>query len=94
MSASVLERERCQEDLREREDDHLAMSSSRLFRMDGHSGLTLDDLITGVWEGLALHETVCCPACGGTMTSHSAVRAGAHDALEGGACDDCGVTLS
>jgi DnaJ-class molecular chaperone len=51
-----------------------------------HGRLTLDELITGVWEGLAIREAVDCPACGGTMASRAAVRAGA--------CRDCGSTLS
>ncbi|MGI8506693.1 MAG: hypothetical protein ACR2MK_07805 [Solirubrobacteraceae bacterium] len=28
---------------------------------------TLDEFLAGVWEGLAAHHSVCCPACGGEM---------------------------
>ena len=73
MTVLTLERGQGFEDLVfDREDDRIAIRASRSTQMDGHSRLTLDDLITGVWEGLALHETVRCPACGGTMTSRAA----------------------
>jgi hypothetical protein len=38
-------------------------------RVDAHGSLTLDDLITGVWEGLAVRDTVNCPVCTGPMTT-------------------------
>ena len=55
----------------------------------GHPTTGGDDLITGVWEGLAVHNSVHCPVCGGTMVSRSAARA---DVREGG-CGDCGAKL-
>jgi hypothetical protein len=55
-------------------------------RTGEHGRLTLDELITGVWEGLAIRDIVHCPACGGAMQSRSAVRAGI--------CSDCGASLS
>jgi hypothetical protein len=59
--------------------------------MDAHGGLTLDDLITGVWEGLAVRDTVNCPVCQGPMASPS--PAGREDPLTG-ACIGCGTRLS
>jgi hypothetical protein len=53
-------------------------------------GLTLDHLITSVWEGLAARETVACPACGGEMTPHE----GAGACPVGGACRRCDAELS
>jgi len=53
-------------------------------------GLTLDDLLVGVWEGLSAHRTVACPACGGAMTP----RYGAGPAPVGGRCGGCRTTLA
>ena len=53
-------------------------------------GPTLDELITGVWEGLIAEETVGCPACGGAMAPRYAAGA----SPVGGACRDCGTQLS
>ena len=50
-------------------------------------GLTLDDAIVGVWEGLAARVVVTCPLCHGALRPH-----GAPDV--GGRCDDCGASLS
>ncbi len=33
----------------------------------GARGLTLDDLIVGVWEGLHADHSVACPVCGAAM---------------------------
>jgi hypothetical protein len=52
-------------------------------------GLTLDDLVVGVWEGLSAHRTVACPACGAAMTP----RYGAGPAPVGGRCGGCGTTI-
>jgi DnaJ-class molecular chaperone len=92
MTVLTLERGQSFQELAfECEDDQITIRASRSTQMDGHSRLTLDDLITGVWEGLALHETVRCPACGGTMTSRPAAGGGeAHE----GSCVDCGVVLA
>jgi hypothetical protein len=60
-------------------------------RTDAHGGLTLDDLITGVWEGLAVRDTVNCPVCESPMASHS--PASREDPLTG-ACISCGTRLS
>jgi hypothetical protein len=50
-------------------------------------GLTLDDAIVGVWEGLAARVVVACPLCGGLLRPHVSP-----DAV-GGRCGDCGTTL-
>jgi hypothetical protein len=51
---------------------------------------TLDELLTGVWEGLAAHRPVACPLCGGDMTPEY----GAHARPIGGRCASCQSTLS
>ncbi len=53
-------------------------------------GLTLDELITGVWEGLSAGQTVRCPACDGPL--RPAGESGSRRA--GGTCGDCGSHLS
>jgi hypothetical protein len=58
---------------------------------DAHGRLTLDDLITGVWEGLAVRGTVNCPVCTNPMASRA--PAGSGDAPTG-ACLNCGSRLS
>jgi DnaJ-class molecular chaperone len=54
-----------------------------------HDRLTLDDLVTGVWEGLSSHHTVTCPVCSGKM----APRYGSGARPVGGCCQRCGSTL-
>ena len=51
---------------------------------------TLDELLTGVWEGLAAHRAVACPVCGEAMKP----AYGAHAKPIGGRCDGCGAALS
>lgn len=51
---------------------------------------TLETLLSGVWEGLAAHQTVACPICGGEMRP----AYGAHALPIGGACRDCEASLS
>jgi len=53
-------------------------------------GPTLDDLVVGVWEGLAAHRTVACLACGEAMTP----RYSAGPAPVGGRCRSCGTTIA
>jgi hypothetical protein len=65
-------------------------------RTDAHGRLTLDDLIVGVWEGLAVRGTVSCPVCAGPMLADAQERpdgAGGVDPLAG-ACLQCGSRLS
>ncbi len=50
----------------------------------------LDELLVGVWEGLAAHRVVGCPMCGAEMEPEYAARA----LPMGGRCKDCGSTLS
>jgi hypothetical protein len=49
----------------------------------------LDDLIVGVWEGLAAHRIVECPVCGSEMRPEY----GAQALPIGGRCSGCGSTL-
>jgi hypothetical protein len=58
---------------------------------DAHGRLTLDDIITSVWEGLAVRATVNCPVCASPMVSRSAVAGGDAPA---GECLSCGSRLS
>ena len=51
---------------------------------------TLDELLVGVWEGLAAHRTVACPVCGADMRHDY----GAHALPIGGRCSDCEAQLS
>lgn len=74
-------------DLFHGEADQQTLVASPLNRIDGYGGLTLDDVITGVWEGLASGKTVRCPACGGIMRS----RPGAPEIAD---CSDCGACLA
>ncbi len=60
-------------------------------QVDAHGRLTLDDLIVGVWEGLAVRATVQCPVCAGPMASGS--REHDHDVLAG-VCLSCGARLA
>ena len=58
---------------------------------DAHGRLTLDDLITGVWEGLAVRGTVNCPVCASQMASRTPVGCGE---VPTGVCRNCGSRLS
>jgi tRNA(Ile2) C34 agmatinyltransferase TiaS len=53
-------------------------------RATGHSGLTLEERISNVWEGLLRTGTADCPVCRGPME-----RAG-----NGGHCRRCGSIVS
>ena len=50
---------------------------------------TLDEVLSGVWEGLSSHHTVTCPVCSGKM----APRYGSGARPVGGRCQRCGSTL-
>jgi hypothetical protein len=50
-------------------------------------GLTLDDAIVGVWEGLAAQLVVACPMCGGRLRPHAAPD------TVGGRCGACETAL-
>jgi hypothetical protein len=49
----------------------------------------LDDIVVGVWEGLAAHRKVECPLCGSDMHP----QYGAHALPIGGRCGACASTL-
>jgi hypothetical protein len=51
---------------------------------------TLDEMLAGVWEGLAAHRAVPCPVCRAELKPHY----GAHARPIGGRCDGCGSSLS
>jgi hypothetical protein len=51
---------------------------------------TLEDVISGAWEGLAAHHPVACPLCEGEMVAVY----GAHARPSVGRCGDCGTELS
>jgi hypothetical protein len=51
--------------------------------------VTLDEVLSAVWEGLAGHHSVTCPVCSGSM----APRYGSGAAPVGGRCKRCGSTL-
>jgi hypothetical protein len=53
-------------------------------------GPTLEELISGVWEGLLAGIVVSCPACGGEMAPRHESGAAAH----AGRCRDCGTSVS
>jgi hypothetical protein len=57
---------------------------------DAHGRLTLDELITGVWEGLAVRGTVDCPVCASPMALSSH---GSSDGQQSGSCLVCGSKL-
>jgi hypothetical protein len=64
-------------------------------RTDAHGRLTLDDLITSVWEGLAVRGTVSCPVCAGPMVSCAREGDADPDAdSPSGVCFGCGACLS
>ena len=57
---------------------------------DANRRLTLDELITGVWEGLAVRGAVECPVCASPMALSSRCDSGDQQM---GFCLDCGSEL-
>ena len=54
------------------------------------SGATLDDLLSGAWEGLtAAASSTACPMCDGELAPRWSAGAG----VVGGRCRDCGSEL-
>jgi hypothetical protein len=91
MTTILLERPRAldegfERDARRRLDGGLLAGTT-----DAHGRLTLDDLITGAWEGLAVRGTVNCPVCMSPMASRSQEHG---DHAFTGACLSCGSQLS
>jgi hypothetical protein len=72
--------------LRDRVDSAYAQEQA-----GAYDRLTLDDLVTGVWEGLVVRATVSCPVCAGPMMSDSN---GIGAETPTGACRSCGSRLS
>jgi hypothetical protein len=62
----------------------------QLWNEDG-GGATLDDLLSGAWEGLtAAASSTACPVCNGDL----APRWSAGSGVVGGRCADCGSSLA
>ena len=62
----------------------------QLWNEDG-GGATLDDLVSGAWEGLAAAaSSTACPVCTGTLEPRWSAGAG----VVGGRCRDCGSEMS
>jgi hypothetical protein len=58
---------------------------------DERGSPTLDDLLSGAWEGLAAATSAtACPVCGGELEPRWSAGAG----IVGGRCRDCGSELS
>jgi hypothetical protein len=62
---------------------------------------TLDDVLAGVWEGLAVRGTAACPICGGPIEASYGGRddegpraGGRAGAPESARCTSCGSSLS
>jgi hypothetical protein len=74
-------------------DPHDRLEAARISgRTAGaHGRLTLDDLVTGVWEGLAVRDAASCPVCEGPMTSTPHGTSGESPT---GVCLSCGSRLS
>jgi hypothetical protein len=56
---------------------------------DSRGRLTLDEVLSTAWDGLAAHHSVTCPVCSGSM----APRYGSGAKPVGGRCTRCGSTL-
>ena len=58
-------------------------------RLPDPPALTLDDVLSGLWDGLAAAGAVPCPVCPGTLAPRWSAGAG----VVGGRCGGCGTTL-
>ncbi len=67
----------------------MAIAPASLFDLVVDGEPTLDELIVGRWEALAVHRSVQCPVCGGSMRP----AYGQHAPPQGGRCESCGSTL-
>jgi hypothetical protein len=56
---------------------------------EGRAGQTLDDLLSGAWEGLTVPSSTACPVCSGELVPRWSAGAG----VVGGRCGDCGSEL-
>jgi hypothetical protein len=68
-------------------DPPVEVAAASLFDDIG-SEPTLDELVSGIWEGLTAHQRVPCPWCGGDMTPVYS----AHARPTAGRCDGCETT--
>lgn len=91
MSTLLLERSLAFDESFERETPHRLDGAFDGRMADAYGKLTLDDVITGAWEGLAVRGTVTCPVCANPMVAQSPGHG--DDALTG-ACLSCGSRLS
>jgi hypothetical protein len=66
--------------------------ASQTLSLFDHAGgePTLDQLVSGVWQGLTARASGSCVICGGQMVAHY----GAHARPVLGRCTSCGSTLS
>jgi hypothetical protein len=53
-------------------------------------GMTLEELICGVWDEVLTEGRTACPLCGGELEG----RASAHSRPTEGRCRDCGTTIA
>jgi hypothetical protein len=91
MTTLLLERPRALDEGFEREVRRRLDGAPLAGPTDAHGRLTLDELVIGVWDGLAVRGTVNCPVCDGPMALRSPV--GSDEPLSG-ACLNCGSHLS
>jgi hypothetical protein len=66
----------------------LALAPSLFESLGGEP--TLDELLTGVWEGLAAHQSQPCPVCGGELQPVY----GVHARPVGGRCQSCETVVA
>jgi hypothetical protein len=67
-----------------------AAHAAQTLRVASGGGPRLDDVVAGLWEGLAAHRVVECPVCAAEMHPEY----GAHALPIGGRCRACGSTLA
>jgi hypothetical protein len=91
MSTLLLERSPALDEGFERDAPHRLDGAFYEGAADAHGRLTLDDVITGAWEGLAVRGTVTCPVCANPMAARSPGHGGDTPT---GACLSCGSRLS
>jgi hypothetical protein len=91
MTTLLLERSPAFEEGFERDERRRLDGALLAATTDAHGRLTLDDLITGVWEGLAVRATVNCPVCASPMASRCLEYSGDEPI---GTCLGCGSRLS
>ncbi len=91
MSTSLLERFPAFEEGCDERDTSLGLDGVLFAGMpEAHGRLTLDELITGVWEGLAVRGAIECPVCTSSMVLGSH---GGGDGRQTGSCLGCGSKL-